>query len=433
MRINRLEDQSEGEQPEVRFRHTGDLVDLQKKDHHVGPIYKLKQKGATQLSDPQSKETSWETNKLVRMMEHLSIRGDGVLVATIPVKNRRREVVVCPQPLRHKVMTEKHKHAHLGVVKTTARIQLEWFWPGMHADIRRFVTGCTRCQQSKTSATKSAGERQHLYAGRPWQVLAIDLCGPFPKTPRGNTQILVMTDHFTRWADAIAIPVGKTETIATVLDERVFAYFGIPEEIHSDQGRQFESRLFEELCKIWRTNKTRTSPYRPQANSVVERLNRTLGASLRALLLDHQQQDWDLKLPQIMRGIRATPHQITHETANYLMMGREVQLPEDLALLETTERNTTVEDYAQELQERLRVAGEKLRSSQYRVRMEETGEPHLYLPGDKVWLKSYARKKGENPKLSAKYVGPYEVVEALPYHTYRVFLSFSHYSVGVIG
>ena len=82
-----------------------------------------------------------------------------------------------------------------------------------------------------------------MYAGRPFQILAIDLCGPFPKTPRGSTQILVMTDHFTRWCDAIPIQDGTTEVIAKVLDERVFSYLGVPEEIHSDQGRQGEVSL----------------------------------------------------------------------------------------------------------------------------------------------------------------------------------------------
>ena len=107
----------------------------------------------------------------------------------------------------------------------------------MHADTRRCVTACTRCQQGKVSQHKSAGETNHLYAGRPFQTLAIDLCRPFPKTPGGNTQMLVMTDHFTRWCDAIPIPDGTTEVLAQVLDERVFSYFGVTEEVHSDQGR----------------------------------------------------------------------------------------------------------------------------------------------------------------------------------------------------
>ena len=80
--------------------------------------------------------------------------------------------------------------------------------------------------------------------------MAVELCGPFPPTGRGNTQILVFSDHFTRWADAIPLADGQAETVARALDERVFQYFGIPEEIHSDQGRQFEGHLMAACCRI---------------------------------------------------------------------------------------------------------------------------------------------------------------------------------------
>mgnify|MGYP001795667492 CR=1 len=75
---------------------------------------------------------------------------------------------------------------------------------------------------------KSAGERQHLYVGRPWQQVSIDLCGPLHEKDSRNTQILVLSDHFTRWVDAIPIRDGRAETIAATLDERVLQYFGVP-------------------------------------------------------------------------------------------------------------------------------------------------------------------------------------------------------------
>jgi len=146
--------------------------------------------------------------------------------------------------------------------------------------------------------------------------VAIDLCGPLPETEDKNTIILVLTDHFTRWSNAIPLPDGKATTVAKALDERVFSVFGIPEIIHSDQGSQFQSELFQACCNLWGCEKTQTSPYRPQGNSVVERLNRTLGNFLRSLLIGCEHRSWDRFLPQIMRTLRATPHRITGETAN---------------------------------------------------------------------------------------------------------------------
>ncbi|XP_067930679.1 uncharacterized protein [Watersipora subatra] len=107
------------------------------------------------------------------------------------------------------------------------------------------------------------GSRQRLYAGRPWQKVDTDL-------------------------DVIAIPEATDPVVASALDERVFCYLGLPEQIHTDQGAQFESQLMEEL---WKVSKTWTTPYHPQANGIVERNNRCLGDSLRAMLLERGQEE----------------------------------------------------------------------------------------------------------------------------------------------
>lgn len=95
------------------------------------------------------------------------------------------------------------------------------------------------CQMVKVGGIQETHGRR-LYAGRPWQRIAIDLVGPMPITPLGNRWILVFTDHFTRWQDALPLPDTSAPTVATTLEERVFCYFDIPEIIHSDQGAQFE-------------------------------------------------------------------------------------------------------------------------------------------------------------------------------------------------
>ena len=160
--------------------------------------------------------------------------------------------------------------------------------------------------------------------------MAIDLVGPFPETARRNNWVLVLTDHFTRWQNAIPLPDATAPTVATALDERVFCYFGLPEQIHTDQGAQFESQLMAELCSLWNVKKTHTTPYNLQANGVVEKNDRVLGDSLRALLLRRGQDEWDLLLPQLIRAYRGTPHSTTGETANLMMLGRELRLPDQL-------------------------------------------------------------------------------------------------------
>lgn len=134
----------------------------------------------------------------------------------------------------------------------------------------------------------------------------------------------MVADHVTRWREASAIPDGTAVTVAKTLEHQVFSGMGVPEQLHVDQGAQFESKLIEVLCFLWGVEKSHTTFYHPQGNGVVERGNRDLGDVLRSLLLGKDEEDWDLLLPQIMRGIRASPHHSTGETPNYMMFGREL-------------------------------------------------------------------------------------------------------------
>ena len=73
------------------------------------------------------------------------------------------------------------------------------------------------------------------------QIVATDTVGPFPKTDSGNVHVLVAADYFTRWAEAYAIPNQEAVTMATKLVDEMFCCFSVSEQLHSDQGRQFES------------------------------------------------------------------------------------------------------------------------------------------------------------------------------------------------
>jgi len=133
----------------------------------------------------------------------------------------------------------------------------------MTRDVRLRVRKCEVCQASKHGRSTETAGRRRLHAGRPWQVVAVDLVGPIPTTVRGNNWILVLTDHFTRWADALAIPDTSAPTSARALDQQVFCYFGLPEQIHTDQGAQFQSQFMSDLCRTWGVNQSWTTPYHP--------------------------------------------------------------------------------------------------------------------------------------------------------------------------
>ena len=91
---------------------------------------------------------------------------------------------------------------------------------------------------------------QPVKAGYPLQIVATDILGPLPKSKNGNVYVLVASDYFTRWAEAYAIPNQEAETVAKKLTNEMFCRFSIPEQLHSDQGRQFESKLISEMRKV---------------------------------------------------------------------------------------------------------------------------------------------------------------------------------------
>ena len=100
------------------------------------------------------------------------------------------------------------------------------------------------------------------------------------KSRNGYEYILTVMNYFTKWAKAYPIRDHKAATVARVLLENCFTRLGMPEEVISDQGAEFEGELFTELCKSLNAGKLRTSPYRPSTNEMVERYHRTLNQML---------------------------------------------------------------------------------------------------------------------------------------------------------
>ena len=107
--------------------------------------------------------------------------------------------------------------------------------------------------------------------------------------------------------------------------------FGCPIELHSNQGRNFESWMFKEVCDILKIVKTRTTPYRPSANGQVERMNRTIFQILRCFIRG-QKEDWDIHLATVGMAMRSAVNRQTGFTHNFRMLGWEVLQPIDLMI-----------------------------------------------------------------------------------------------------
>ncbi|VDI82080.1 Hypothetical predicted protein [Mytilus galloprovincialis] len=118
-------------------------------------------------------------------------------------------------------------------------------------------------------------------ANGPMERIATDILGELPETENGNKYILVVSDYYTKWTESFAMPNMEAKTVAKIIVEEVIVRFGVPHWIHSDQGRQFESLLFQEMCCILNIKKTRTTPYHSKSDGMVERLKKKNKQTLR--------------------------------------------------------------------------------------------------------------------------------------------------------
>ena len=193
------------------------------------------------------------------------------------------------------------------------------------------------------------------------QIIVVDIVGPFSPVQSGNNYVLVVSDYFTNWMEAFAIPNQEAVTVAEKLVEEVLCRFSIPEQLHSDQGRQFEGKLMQEVCKLLHINKTRTTAYHPQSDGVVERLNRTLLSMLAATVHEHP-GDWDKKLRLVCMAYNTSVHQSTGFSPFFLLFGRQARLPVDLAYGTAPMEEMTTQEYVRNLRQTLEKAYSTVRN-----------------------------------------------------------------------
>ena len=153
------------------------------------------------------------------------------------------------------------------------------------------------CATRKSPNPLRRAPLQPVVSGFPLEKLAVDILGPLPVTKKGNRYILVVSDYFTRWVEAYPMPNQEASTVAQKLVDEFFGRFSCPTQLHSDQGRQFELSLIQEVCKLLNIRKSRTTPYHPAGDGLVERFNRTLLHMLSTTVQDHN--DWETYLSSV--------------------------------------------------------------------------------------------------------------------------------------
>ena len=239
-----------------------------------------------------------------------------------------RYQLIVPKNLRDEVLKQVHgteTSGHFGVNKTLQRLKQRFYWPSCRFDVKQWCASCDKCSSKKGPRRKPKCPLKLYNVGAPMERIAVDVMGPLPVTRHGNKYLIVAMDYFTKWPEAYAVPYQEAKTVATVLVQEFVCRFGTPLELHSDQGRNFESELIKEMCDILGINKTRTTPYHPQSDGMVERYSQTLATQL-SMFVNENHSDWDEHLHTVLMAV----HESTGQTPARLMMGHELHIPVDL-------------------------------------------------------------------------------------------------------
>ena len=297
----------------------------------------MHQYGAQKPPKPILKAELASVRYLSRHWDMLGTDAQGILCRQVTLAKGARvsfQQRLVPAKWQATLFTRIHRHEcmHMGYDRVYAMVFARWYWYNMSQDILDWVRACRACQQAKRGPGGSKMPTKQEFLGGPMLRMGMDLQGPFPTSQGGNRYILVIQDYFSKWIEMFAIPDKTAKTVADILVREVFTRYGVCKKLHSDQGKEFDAALTHEVCLLWNVKKTRTSPFAPWSNGLVERSNRSIKEMLRLACNVTFRTDWDERLHFIRMTLNTSTHSTTGVSPYELWFARcdKARLPVDL-------------------------------------------------------------------------------------------------------
>ena len=235
--------------------------------------------------------------------------------------------LVLPGPYRKQALGGCHDGlGHLGIERTIDLLRDRFCWPRMMEDTVRHIQNCWRCLRFKASPDKTTME--NVDATYPMELVRMYYLTIEVTEGGKDVHILVMTDHFTRYAQAIVTSSQTAKYTTQNLWDKFIIHYGLPQKILTDQGHNFESDLLKALCELVEVKKIRTSGH-PQTNGQCERFNAIL-INMLGTLPNKTKSTWREQVPTLVHAYNCTRNNVTGFSPYYLMFGWKPYLTIDL-------------------------------------------------------------------------------------------------------
>ncbi|PIK52140.1 hypothetical protein BSL78_10987 [Apostichopus japonicus] len=312
------------------------------------------------------------------------LRND-ILYRKVSGNDKPSDQLVVPEKFRNQVMKLAHDSimaGHLGIAKTTDKVQSQFYWPGVGSDVMRYCKSCDICQRTCDKGRVTKVPLGHMpLIDTPFKRVAVDIVGPIsPTSKHGNRYILTLVDYATRFPEAVPLRNIDTERVAEALVD-IFSRVGVPSEILTDRGSQFTSDVMKEVSRLLSLRQLTTTPYHPICNGLVEKFNGTLKRMLKRMC-EERPSDWDRYIGPLLFAYREAPQASTGFAPFELLYGRTVRGP--MAILkemwtsevdnpETRSTYQYVLDLRERLEETCALARSELQESSRGTRSTITG------------------------------------------------------------
>ncbi|GFT73369.1 retrovirus-related Pol polyprotein from transposon 17.6 [Trichonephila clavipes] len=228
-----------------------------------------------------------------------------------------------PKQHRQDVFSAMHNLSHPGIRRSVHLMKQRFVWPSISSDVAKWPRHCLACQKSKIHRHTRSPLSSFQEPSQRFDNVHLDLIGPLPPS-NGYTYCLTMIDRFSKWPEAQ--PLKDITAEAEAFFSSWVSRFGTPAILTTDRGRQFESSLFKALSKLLGVQKCRTTGYHPQANGMIEELQRPLKSAIKC----HATERWTKVLPIILLGVRASLKEDILCTPAGLVFGTTIRLPGEM-------------------------------------------------------------------------------------------------------